>query len=102
VTSRPLVVTVTCRPAIATRACRGTNAKRTDTVDPRAALAVLFDEENGAPQCAFQHHEERTSGTVADGVESVAFGGPASASAATSATTTEPYRDSPKKDFRPR
>ena len=88
-TRRPCVATVICLPAIATRTCRGTNASPTDTVAPRAAVATFRVDENGAPQWAFQHHDERTSGTLAVGVESVAFGGAASASAAISATTDE-------------
>ena len=91
-TRPPLVVTATCFPAIATRTCLGENASRTVTSDPRAAVAVFLAVANGAPQRALQHHDESTSGTVADAVESVAFGGPASASAAISATTEERYR----------
>ena len=90
-TIRPRVTTATCFPAIATRTCRGTNPSPTDTVDPCAAAAVLFADENGAPQCPFQHHDDMTSGTVPDGVESTARGGPASTSAAISATTNERY-----------
>ena len=99
ITTRPLLDTATCFPAIATRRCRGTNPSRTYTVDPRAAITVFFDDENGAPHCAFQHHDESTSGAVADVVESVAFGGAASTTAAISATTRERYRGSRKKDF---
>ena len=91
-TTRPCVTTETCRPAIATRTCRGTNARPTDTVPPRAAVAVFFAVENGAPQRAFQHQDDWTSGTVPDAVESVALGGPASTSAAINATTHERYR----------
>ena len=91
--TRPLVVTTTCFPAIATRACRGTKPSPTDTDEPRAAVAVFFAVENGAPQRPFQHHDDMTSGTVCDGVERTARGGPASTSAATSATTRERYRD---------
>ena len=88
-TTRPRVTTATCFPAIATRTCRGTNPRPTDTVDPRAVAAVFFADENGAPQRPFQHHDDVTSGTVRDGVESDACGGPASTSAAISATTRE-------------
>ena len=96
---RPLVDTATCFPAIETRTCRGVNASRTETSAPRAAVAVFFDDVNGAPQCAFQHHDEITSGAVADAVEMVAFGGVTSASAAISATTNERYREHQKKEF---
>ena len=89
--TRPLVVTTTCFPAIAMRTCRGTKPSPTDTVDPRAAVAVFFDDENGAPQCAFQHHDDFTRGTVPAAVESDARGGPASTSAAISATTKKEF-----------
>ena len=92
-TIRPRVTTATCFPAIATRTCRGTNPSPTDTVDPCAAVAVFFADENGAPQCAFQHHDDMTSGTVPADVDRLARGGPASTSAAISATTPERYRD---------
>ena len=98
-TRPPLVVTATCFPAIATRTCLGENASRTVTSDPRAVVAVFLAVANGAPQRALQHHDESTSGTVADAVESVAFGGPASASAAINATTEKRYRDARKKEF---
>ncbi len=98
-TIRPRVTTATCFPAIATRTWRGANPSPTDTVDPRAAVAVFFADENGAPQCAFQHQDDMTSGTVPDGVDSTARGGPASTSAAINATTNERYPDSRKKDF---
>ena len=88
-TDRPLIDTVTWRPAIATRTCFGTNANRTVTSDPRAAVAVFFVAANGAPQRPLQHHDDSASGTVADAVESVAFGGPTNASATISATTEE-------------
>ena len=88
-TTRPRVTTATCFPAIATRTCRGTNPSPMETVDPRPVVAVFFAAENGAPQWAFQHHDDVTSGTVLDGVESDACGGPASTSAAISATTRE-------------
>ena len=91
-TTRPRVTTATCFPAIATRTCRGTNPSPTDTVEPRAAIAVFFDDENGAPQCAFQHHDDMTSGTVPVAVETYARGGPASTSAAINATTEKRYR----------
>ena len=90
--ARPLELTFTCFPAIATRACLGTNPSWTLTSDPRAASAVRFDAANGAPHFAFQHHDDTVSGTVPADVVSVAFGGAASASAATSATTRERYR----------
>ena len=92
-------MTATCFPAIATRTCLGVNASRTVTSDPRAATAVFLARANGAPQRALQHHDESTSGTVEDPVDSVAFGGPASASAAMSATTKKRYRASRKKEF---
>ena len=91
-TARPRAVTTTCLPAIATFTCRGTNPSCTDTSAPRAATAVFFAVENGAPQRAFQHHDDMTSGTVPAEVETVARGGPASTSAAISATTFERYR----------
>jgi hypothetical protein len=91
-TVRPRVTIATSFPAIATRTCRGTNPSPTDTVDPGAVVAVFFADENGAPQCAFQHHDDMTSGTVPDGVESTARGGAANTSAAISATTDERYR----------
>jgi hypothetical protein len=98
-TRRPLVVTVTCFPAITTRTCLGANASRTVTSDPRAATAVRFTAAKGAPHRAFQHHDEMTSGPVADAVEIVAFGGPARASAAINATTNERYRAFRRKEF---
>ena len=98
--TRPRVTTATCFPAIATRTCRGTNPSPTDTVDPRAAVAVFFDDENGAPQRAFQHHDDMTSGTVPDVVASVARGGPVSASAAIRATTEKRYRGSHRRTWR--
>jgi hypothetical protein len=75
------------------------NANRTVTSDPRTAAAVLLVGANGAPQRALQHHDESASGTVEDAVERVAFGGPASASTAMSATTTKRYRGPRKKEF---
>ena len=98
-TIRPRVTTATCFPAIATRTWRGTNPRPTDTVDPRAAAAVFFADENGAPQCAFQHQDDMTSGTVPDGVDSTARGGPASTSAASNATTKTTVPRLPEKDF---
>ena len=86
-TTRPRITAATCFPAIATRTCRGTNPRPTDTVDPRAAVAVFFADAKGAPQWVFQHHDDMTSGTVPAGVESDARGGPASTNAAISATT---------------
>lgn len=97
--TRPRVTTATCFPAIATRTCRGTNPSPTDTVEPGAVTAVFFADENGAPQRAFQHHDDMTSGTLPDDVASVARGGPASTRAAISATTEKRYRGSRKKDF---
>ena len=91
-TMRPRTTAAICFPAIVTRTCRGTNPSPTDTVDPRAAVAVFFDDENGAPQRAFQHHDDMTSGTVPVGVESTARGGPVSTSAAISATMKRRYR----------
>ena len=64
-TTRPRVTAVNDLPAIATRTCRGVNPRPTETVDPRDAAAVFLADENGAPQCAFQHHDDMTSGTVA-------------------------------------
>jgi hypothetical protein len=96
---RPLVVAATCFPAIATRTCLGVNASRTVMSEPRAATDAFFVGANGAPQRPLQHHDEIASGTVEDAVESVAFGGPTSASAAISATTDERYRESRKKEF---
>ncbi len=57
------------------------------TTEPREATAAFLVAANGAPQCVFQHHDDRASGTVPDAVASVAFGGPASNSVAINATT---------------
>jgi hypothetical protein len=99
-TIRPRVTTATCFPAIATRTCRGANPSPTDTVEPREVVAVFFADENGAPHRAFQHHDDMTSGTVPDGVDRTARGGPASASAAINATTNERYRAYQKRSSR--
>jgi hypothetical protein len=68
------------------------NPSPTDTVAPRLAVADFLADEKGAPQCAFQHHDDMTSGTVPADVERLARGGPASTSAAIRATTAERYR----------
>jgi hypothetical protein len=84
--SWPCATTVTGRPATATRACRGSNASRTRTSVPRVTVSVLADAAIGAPQCLAQHHDETASGADDVGVEIVARGGAASASATRSAT----------------
>jgi hypothetical protein len=90
--TRPCTVAGTVCPAIATRACVGTNARSTLTSEPRTATAAFVEAAIGAPHRAAQHHDEMASGLRPEPVTSFAFGGPASATATSSATTDERYR----------
>src|SRR5581483_9889483 len=94
--SCPWTTTVTGRPAISTRARFGVNVNSTATSDPCAATAVFFEAAIGAPQRPRQHHDETARRTCVDPVRRNAFGGPASATAARSATMGERYRGAEK------